>query len=64
MMSKYKKGLQSSLQRVALSCTIIWLSLPIWSQIQKSGIVTDVHGDPLVGVSVVEPKPMLRVAIR
>ena len=39
---------------MALSCTIIWLSLPIWSQIQKSGIVTDVHGDPLVGVSVVE----------
>ncbi len=54
MMSKYTKGLQSSLQRVALSCTIIWLSLPIWSQIQKSGVVTDVHGDPLVGVNVVE----------
>lgn len=42
------------MQRVALTCIFILLSAPIRSQIRKSGVITDVHGDPLVGVSVVE----------
>ena len=53
-MLKFTRGLQAGLQRVALTCIFILLSAPIWSQIRKSGVITDAHGDPLVGVSVVE----------
>lgn len=54
MMLKFTRGLQAGLQRVALTCIFILFSVPIRSQIRKSGVITDVHGDPLVGVSVVE----------
>ena len=54
MLSKYVNQLRSNLQRILLAGLFLFVLLPSWSQIQKSGVVTDVHGDPLVGVSVVE----------
>ena len=54
MLSKYVNQLRNNLQRILLAGLFLFVLLPSWSQIQKSGVVTDVHGDPLVGVSVVE----------